>query len=69
MIDKNVDSSISVLSKRQINRLCLEEFLGNSSSQDICHEEYFELKSKYDCTRKINEKIYNYAIDKILNSS
>lgn len=68
MTDKNVDSPISVLSKRQVNRLCLEEFLGNSS-QDFCHEEYFELKSKYDCTRKINEKIYNYAIEKILNSS
>lgn len=53
---------------RQTNHVGMEEFLENASSKDFCQEEYFELKSKYDYTKKINEKIFNYAIEKILNS-
>ncbi|CAF0779170.1 unnamed protein product [Brachionus calyciflorus] len=67
--EKSNDNSISVVKNKQIYGLGLEDFLGNSSSKDICQEEYFELKCKYDNTKKINEKIYNYAVEKILNSS
>lgn len=41
----------------------------SSSSSDKYLEEYFELKSKYENTKKINNKIYNFAIEKILNKN
>ena len=44
-------------------------FLENYSTNDADQDEYFELKFKHENTKKINEKIYNFAIEKILNSS
>ena len=49
------------------NKLDLHDFL-DSDYADGCQEEYFELKSKYENMKKINEKIYNYAVEKILDS-
>lgn len=38
-------------------------------SNENYQEEYIELKLKYENMKKVNGKIYNYAVQKILNSS
>lgn len=50
-------------------QLSMDDFLNQSSLHDLCHEEYFELKAKCDSMKKINGKIYNYALEKIFNSN
>jgi len=72
-VDPNpvADNSISVMSKKQSIKLNFDDFIVNKSTSDnnSIQEEYFELKSKYENMKKINEKIYNYAIEKVLNTS
>lgn len=71
-IDTNQNSQnngISVVTKKQINNLSINDFIGNSFLDDNCKEEYFDLKSKHDNMKRINEKIYKYSLDKILNSN
>jgi hypothetical protein len=59
-----------LITKKQTNQLELEDFLnGGSLSADNIQDEYFELKSNYENLKKINNKMYNYALDKILGQN
>lgn len=66
---QNQGNGVSVVTKKQEIKLNREDFLGVSMCEDDCKEEYFELKAKYENMKKINEKIYKYSLEKILNSN
>lgn len=69
-IDTNQTGHESLITKKQTNQLELEDFLnGGSLSADNIQDEYFELKSNYENLKKINNKMYNYALDKILDQN
>ena len=69
-IDTNQTGHESLITKKQANRLELEDFLnGGSFTGDNIQDEYFELKSNYENLKKINNKMYNYALDKILGQN
>ena len=56
-----------MVSKKQTISLSRDDFLGESFRDDSCTEEYFDLKAKYEDMKRINQKIYKYSLEKILN--
>lgn len=60
--------------EKQKSILKLENFLQDATSLDtnssaeVYTDEYFDLKSKYESMKKVNSKIYNYAVEKILKN-
>lgn len=62
-------NGVAVVTKKQVNSLVRDDFLGDSFKDDGCTEEYFELKTKYEDMKRINQKIYKYSLEKILNSA
>ena len=56
-----------MISKKRTDISCMDDFIGNTILNDNCQEEYFELKTKYEEMKKINEKIYKFSLEKILN--
>ena len=60
---------MAVVSKKQVASLTRDDFLGESFKDDSCTEEYFDLKTKYEDMKRINQKIYKYSLEKILNSA
>lgn len=67
-IDTNQGNGSSVALKKQFSSLNVDDFIGGTLRDDNCKEEYFELKSKYEHMKRINEKIYKYSLEKILNN-
>jgi len=65
--EANKGNGIQVISKKRTDISCIDDFIGNSILNDNCQEEYFELKTKYEEMKKINEKIYKFSLEKILN--
>jgi hypothetical protein len=57
-----------VPSLRQNRSLNLDDFIQTKSFDQSNQEEYFELRHKFDNMKKVNGKIYNYALEKIFNS-
>jgi hypothetical protein len=45
----------------------LDDFLLDSVNEHSQDDEYFVLKCKYENMKRINEKMYNLAIEKIFN--
>ena len=64
---KSISAETLLTTVKYTDKLGISEFI-QSGLNDDCQEEYFELKCKYDNMRKMNEKIYNYAIEKIIKS-
>lgn len=62
--DKNAEEIVCVKSEKQNISLALEDFL---KEDDQHSDEYFDLKNKYEKTRNVTNKLYNFAIHKILN--
>jgi hypothetical protein len=64
---KSISTETLLTTVKYAKKLGMNDFI-ESGLNDNCQEEYFELKCKYENMKKINEKIYNYAIEKILKS-
>lgn len=63
----NTDS-INALSMKQSRQLVnLDDFLLDSVNEQSQDDEYFVLKCKYENMKRINEKMYNLAIERIFN--
>ena len=59
-----------LITKKQTNNLSLDDFISDGNDpESIQQDEYFELKSNFENMKKINNKMYNYALEKILGSN
>ena len=59
----------SLVSKQHTKQFNFKDYYYNYTTDENEQDEYNELKYKHENAKKINEKIYNFAIEKILNSS
>jgi WD40 repeat protein len=62
------ESIITKIKNNRQHQTSLKDFIENCSTDENGQDEYFELKCKHENIKKINEKIYNFAIEKIFNS-
>lgn len=64
------ETDTSMLAKKCQISLTIQDFLGSNPREDNnCHEEYYELKAKYESMKQMNDQMYNFAVEKILSSS
>lgn len=68
MNDKTTDEVVCVKSQKLDIHLTLEDFL-KDDDDDENSDEYFDLKNKYEKTRNVTNKIYNYSLKKILDQN